>query len=76
MDGNPQEDDKNQRLEIMKACYTFEESGQKLSDDQEERVMLHQIRKMVSFDILKEELDEIIQEIREDLAMQGFEIKK
>lgn len=73
---NPQEDDKNQRLEIMKAYYTFEESGQKLSDDQEGRIMLNQIRKMVSFDIPKEELDKIKQEIREDLAMQGFEIKK
>ena len=73
---NPQEDDKNQRLEIMKAYYTFEESGQKLSDDQEGRIMLNQIRKMVSFDIPKEELDKIKQEIRTDLAMQGFEIKK
>lgn len=73
---NPQEDDKNQRLEIMKAYYTFEESGQKLSDDQEGRIMLNQIRKMVSFDIPKEELDKIKQEIREDLAMQGFVIKK
>jgi hypothetical protein len=73
---NPQEDDKNQRLDIMKAYYTFEESGQKLSDDQEGRIMLNQIRKMVSFDIPKEELDKIKQEIREDLAMQGFEIKK
>ncbi|MFB5628097.1 MAG: proteinase inhibitor, partial [Nitrosarchaeum sp.] len=48
---NPDEDDRNQRLEIMKAYYMFEESGQKLSDDQEGRVMLNQIRKMVSFDI-------------------------
>jgi len=33
---NPEKDDRNQRLEIMKAYYTFEESGQKLTDDQVE----------------------------------------
>jgi len=32
---NPKQNDKNQRLEIMKAYYTFEESGQKLTNDQE-----------------------------------------
>jgi hypothetical protein len=64
---NPDEDDRNQRLEIMKAYYTFEESGQKLSDDQDGRVMLNQIRKMVSFDIPKTELDQIKQEIHYEL---------
>jgi len=45
---NPEQDDRNQRLEIMKAYYTFEESRQKLTDDQADLVMLNQIRKMVS----------------------------
>ena len=62
---NPEEDDRNQRLEIMKAFYTFQESGQKLTDDQEGRVMYNQIVKMISFDIPKTELDQMKQEIRE-----------
>ena len=66
------EDDRNQRLEIMKAWYTFEESGQKLTDNQEGRVMLNQIRKMVSFDIPKTELDQIKEDIREELRELGF----
>ena len=64
------------RLEIMKAYYTFEESGQKLSDDQEGRVMLNQIRKMISFDIPKMELDQIKAEIRNDLMEMGFNPKE
>lgn len=71
---NPDENDREQRLEIMKAYYTFEESGQQLSDDQEGRVMLNQIRKMVSLDIPKAELDQMKEEIRADLKKQGFEI--
>jgi hypothetical protein len=31
---DPEQNDRNQRLEIMKAYYTFEELGQKLTDDQ------------------------------------------
>ena len=73
---NPEQDDRNQRLEIMKAYYAFEESGQKLTDDQAGRVMLNQIRKMVSFDIPREELDQIKQDIHEDLKELGFEIKE
>ena len=73
---NPDENDREQRLEIMKAYYTFDESGQKLSDDQEGRVMLNQIRKMVSFDIPKTELDQMKQEIRDNLREQGFDIKE
>lgn len=73
---NPDENDREQRLEIMKAYYTFEESGQKLTDDQEGRVMLNQIRKMVSFDIPKTELDQMKQEIRDNLREQGFDIKE
>lgn len=73
---NPHEDDRNQRLQIMKAYYTFDESGQKLSDDQAGRVMHNQIVKMVSFDIPREELDQMKQEIREELKKQGFEIKE
>jgi len=38
--------------------------------------MLNQIRKMVSFDIPREELDQIKQDIREDLKELGFEIKE
>ena len=73
---NPDENDKEQRLEIMKAYYTFEESGQKLSDDQEGRIMLNQIRKMVSFDIPKTELDLIKEEIKKNLKEQGFDISE
>jgi len=73
---NPEQDDRNQRLEIMKVYYAFEESGQKLTDDQVGQVMLNQIRKMVSFDIPREELDQIKQDIREDLKELGFEIKE
>ena len=72
---NPDEDDTEQRLEIMKAFYTFEESGQWFSDDQEGRVLYNQIVKMVSFDIPKTELDQIKQEIQEDLKEQGFQIE-
>ena len=53
---NPEPDDREQRLEIMKAYYTFQESGQRLTDDQEGRVLSNQIIKMVSFDIPKTEL--------------------
>ena len=72
---NPREDDRNQRLEIMRAFYTFQETGQKLSDDQEGRVMYNQIVKMVSFDIPKTQLDQMKQEIRDELKEKGFEIK-
>ena len=69
---NPDEDDREQRLEIMKAFYTFQESGQKLTDDQAGRVMYNQIVKMVRFDIPKTELDEMKQDIREELRELGF----
>jgi len=72
---NPDEDDRNQRLEIMKAYYTFEETDQRLSDDQEGRVLLNQIRKMVSLDIPKTELDQMKQEIRDELRQLGFKIE-
>ena len=73
---NKDNDDRNQRLEIMKAWYTFEESGQKLTDDQAGRVMLNQIRKMVSFDIPKTELDQIKEEIKDELRELGFKIEQ
>ena len=73
---NKDNDDRNQRLEIMKAWYTFEESGQKLTDDQAGRVMLNQIRKMVSFDIPKTELDQIKEEIKDELREVGFKIEQ
>ena len=72
---NPDEDDREQRLEIMNAFYTFQESGQKLTDDQEGRVMYNQIVKMVSFDIPKVELDQMKQEIRYELRKLGFKIE-
>lgn len=71
-----QEDDTLQRLEIMKAFYTFQESGQKLTDDQKRRVMYNQIVKMVSFDIPKTELNEIKQEIQDELRVLGFDIQE
>jgi hypothetical protein len=72
---NPDEDDRKQRLGIMNAFYTFQESGQKLTDDQEGRVMYNQIVKMVSFDIPKVELDQMKQEIRDELRKLGFKIE-
>jgi len=72
---NPKEDDRAKRLEIMKAFYTFQESGQKLTDDQAGRVMYNQIVKMVSFDIPKTELDQIKQEIQDGLKELGFKIQ-
>ena len=69
---NPDENDREQRLEIMKAFYTFQESGQKLTDDQAGRVMYNQIVKMVSFDIPKTELNEMKQDVREELRELGF----
>ena len=72
---NPQEDDREQRLEIMKAYYIFEESGQKLSDDQEGRVLLNQIRKMVSLDIPVAELDEMREKVRQELIEAGVKIE-
>ena len=74
LDDDHQRDDTTQRLEIMRAFYTFQESGQRLTDDQEGRVMYNQIVKMVSFDIPKVKLDEMKQEIREELRKLGFKI--
>jgi len=56
---NPDEDDTNQRLEIMKAYYTFEETGQKLTQDRDGLTLMNQIRKMVSLNIPKIELDQL-----------------
>ncbi|MFB5620952.1 MAG: DUF4377 domain-containing protein [Nitrosopumilus sp.] len=64
---DPDKDDRNQRLEIMKAYYTFEETGQKLTQDREGLVLMNQIRKMVSLDIPKSELDQLRQDIREEI---------
>ena len=72
---NPQEDDREQRLEIMKAYYIFEESGQKLTTDQEGLVLLNQIRKMVSLDIPVAELNQMRQEVREELKELGLKIE-
>jgi len=67
---NPDEDDTNQRLEIMKAYYTFEETGQKLTTDREGLVLMNQIRKMVSLDIPKAELDQLRDEVRKELGLE------
>lgn len=65
---NPDEDDTNQRLEIMKAYYMFQETGQKLSQDREGLTLMNQIRKMVSLNIPKAELDQLKEEIRNELG--------
>ncbi|MGY5146704.1 MAG: DUF4377 domain-containing protein [Candidatus Nitrosopumilus sp. bin_7KS] len=67
---NPDEDDTNQRLEIMKIYYAFEETGGKLSHDQEGLVLMNQIRKMVSLDIPKVELDQMRKQVRIDLGLE------
>jgi len=67
---NPDEDDTNQRLEIMKAYYAFDEMGQKLSPDQEGLVLMNQIRKMVSLDMPREELDELRNKVRIELGLE------
>ena len=67
---NPEEDDTNQRLEIMKAYYTFEETGQKLTQERDGLLIMNQIRKMVSLDIPREELDQLRNDVRKEL---GFE---
>ena len=73
---SPQEDDTSQRLEIMKAYYAFEELGGKLTNDQEGLTLMNQIRKMVSFDIPREELDEIRENVRIELGlMEPYEVK-
>lgn len=60
---NPDKDDKNQRLEIMKAYYTFEETGQKLTQDRAGLTLMNQIRKMVSVDISKSDLDQLKEDV-------------
>ena len=67
---NPDEDDTNQRLEIMKSYYAFEELGLKLTHDQEGLVLLNQIRKMVSLDMPREELDELRNQVRIELGLE------
>ena len=67
---NPDEDDVKQRLEIMKAFYAFEETGGKLSHDQEGLVLMNQIRKMVSIEIPVEELAELRKQVRVELGLE------
>ncbi|ABX12911.1 DUF4377 domain-containing protein [Nitrosopumilus maritimus] len=67
---NPDEDDTRQRLEIMKAYYAFEETGNQLSHDQEGLVLMNQIRKMVSLQIPVEELDELRKQVRIELGLE------
>ena len=68
---NPDEDDTVQRLEIMKAYYTFEETGQQLTHDQEGLVLMNQIRKMVSLQIPAEELNELREQVRIELGLES-----
>jgi len=70
---NPQDDDRQQRLEIMIDYYTFLETGQKLTTDQDGLMLMNQIRKMVSLDLSREELDQIREQLREQLAEKGLE---
>lgn len=72
---NPDKDDTNQRLEIMKSYYMFEETGQKLTQDRDGLVLMNQIRKMVSLDIPKTELEQIRNDVREELSETGFNAK-
>ena len=67
---NPDEDDTQQRLDIMIAYYTFEETGQKLTYDQEGLQLMNQIRKMVSLQMPKAELDELRQQVRVELGLE------
>ena len=67
---NPDDDDTNQRLEIMKAYYAFDEMGKKLSHDQEGLVLMNQIRKMVSLDMPREELDKLRSQVRIELGLE------
>jgi len=73
---NPEEDNTNQRLEIMKAYYAFEETGQKLTQDREGLTLMNQIRKMASLNIPKVELDQLRNEVRKELGLESlFETK-
>lgn len=67
---NPDEDDTNQRLEIMKAYYIFEETGNQLTHDQEGLVLMNQIRKMVSLQIPVEELNELRNQVQMELGLE------
>lgn len=67
---SPHEDDTNHRLEIMKAYYKFEETGQKLTQDREGLLIMNQIRKMVSLDMPREELDQLRNDVRIELGLE------
>ena len=67
---NPDADDTQQRLDIMIAYYTFEETGQKLSHDQEGLILMNQIRKMVSIQMPKEDLDQLRNQVRIELGLE------
>ncbi|MCV0431117.1 MAG: DUF4377 domain-containing protein [Nitrosopumilus sp.] len=67
---NPDKDDTDQRLEIMKAYYAFEETGNVLSYDRDGLVLMNQIRKMVSLDLPKVELDQLRHQVRVELGLE------
>jgi hypothetical protein len=53
--------------------YAFLETGQKLTTDQNGLMLMNQIRKMVSLDIPREELDQMREQVRKQLVENGFE---
>jgi hypothetical protein len=73
---NMQENDRQQRLHIMMSYYAFEESGKKLTTDQDGLQLMNQIRKMVSIDLPKEELDELRDSVREKLKEEGLDVRE
>jgi len=70
---NPQENDKQQRLKIMIDHHTFLETGQKLTTDQNGLILMNQIRKMMSLNLLREDLDQMREQIRKQLVENRFE---
>ena len=70
---NPAPNDRHQRLDIRIAYYTFLEMDQKLTTDQDGLMLMNQIRKMVSLDLPREQLGQMREQIREQLAEKGFE---
>ena len=73
---NMQENDRQERLHIMMSYYAFEESGKKLTTDQDGLQLMNQIRKMVSIDLPKEELDQLRESIREKLIEEGLDVRE
>ena len=71
---NAERNDLKQRMHIMMSFYAFEESGKKLTTDQDGLQLMNQIRKMISIDLPKEELDQLREDIRDRLKENGFDV--